>query len=733
MSIVQRKRKKEHNRQNNLKNWKTTDISNEIQDCFSLEGFMGLDELTDYNEEDIKALIVHPKKKKKSTPSSPDFKEELQVSNLLNLKKQNNQKGKEKKKATTENDFINLTSLSKNSINDTFLTEEPNLLKDSPQSNKKETNQSSNELLSKLSKKESRKLKRKITFKLKLKERRKKLKELKRKQKASDTNNENNNNQNSLNESHDSCNKKQFSSKPVEANFSEGNVSDWLGLGVPTKVLQAISEMKFRSPTPIQKETLPHAIFFKKDIIGAAETGSGKTLAFGIPLITNIMELKENYKKKHLNDLNVKKDNPLFALILTPTRELAIQIQNHLNCIAKYTDLSCFAVVGGLAQPKQERLLSKFPEIVIGTPGRLYKLIKDGDPHLNKFESIKFLVIDECDRMLEFGHFKELEELMCIINSSQNRRQTFVFSATLTLPVKHKIYSKKNEVTQMQQLVDKIGLNHKAKVIDLTTKQVTASLLRQIKVICMNDEKEIYLTYFLMSHPGRTIVFVNSISLTKRLSSLFTLLRLEPIVLHAGKQQKQRLKCLERFSSSENGLLFATDVAARGLDIPKVQNVVHFQLPKDPKIYIHRAGRTARAQENGLSFILLGPEDFKDYKKISDTLKLNADIASLNIDRGFLDGIKVRVELAKKIDKEEYKTRKETSENKWMQRTANCIDIDVDLQNTHALTKQQKSSITFMKKELNRLLNTRLLPKGFSGTYPTRTGNLVVPGLQHIA
>ena len=450
------------------------------------------------------------------------------------------------------------------------------------------------------------------------------------------------------------------------------------------------------------------------------------------------MVLKEKYASKNSlkNELDTKngnqtkKEKPLFALILTPTRELAIQIQNHLSCIAKYTDISCCAVVGGLAQPKQERLLSKCPDIVIGTPGRLYKLIKDGDPHLNKFESIDFLVIDECDRMLEFGHFKELEELMNTINSTQNKRQTFVFSATLTLPEKHKRYVKKNETTQLQQLIDKIGLSQKAKLIDLTTKQVTASMLRQIKVMCTNEEKEIYLAYFLMSHPGRTIVFVNSISLTKRLSSLFTLLRLEPIVLHAGKQQKQRLKCLERFVSNDNGLLFATDVAARGLDIPKVQNVVHFQLPKDPKVYIHRAGRTARAKENGLSFILQGPEDFKDYKKITETLKLNADISSLSIDRGFLDGIKVRVDLAKKIDKEEYKSRKENSENNWMRKTANSIDVDVDLENTHALTKQQKNSVKFMKNELNRLLNKQLLPKGFSGIYPTKSGRLVVPGLQ---
>ena len=378
-------------------------------------------------------------------------------------------------------------------------------------------------------------------------------------------------------------------------------------------------------------------------------------------------------RKSSGGDDQEEESKPLYGLILTPTRELALQIQSHITDAAKYADIKCAAVVGGLAAPKQERLLGKCPEIVVGTPGRLHTLLTNGELHLNKLRTLKFLVIDECDRMLEYGHFKELDEIISMINSFSTKKQVFLFSATLTLPQYHK-HKRQNKTSggesELQTLINKVGVNSKAKVLDLTTKHVTASMLRQLKVMCTNEEKEIYLMYFLMTHPGRTIVFVNSIACSKRLCSLLSLLDREPLQLHAGKQQRQRLKCLDRFVASETGLLVATDVAARGLDIPKVQNVVHFQLAIDPKIYIHRSGRTARAKENGLSFILEGPDDFKTYQKISVLLKLGSAIPSLNVDRGYLDGIKERVLLAKEIDKEEYKTRKENLDKNWMKKSS---------------------------------------------------------------
>ena len=437
---------------------------------------------------------------------------------------------------------------------------------------------------------------------------------------------------------------------------------------------------------------------------------------------------KETRKEIHEN----VKEHPLYALIVTPTRELAVQIQSHITAAGKYANVKSVAIIGGLATQKQERLLRKCPEIVIGTPGRLHKLVMNGDLHLNSFSTLKFFVIDECDRMLEHGHFQELSEIIDLVNKNKTgKQQKFLFSATLTLPsyLKQSKWKKQQHKSEMQILVNKADLNSKAKVIDLTTKSVTVSSLKQFKVMCTNEDKELYLVYFLLSHSGRTIIFVNSIACIRRLYSLLTLLGKEPLQLHAGKQQRQRLKFLDQFIKNEQGLLIATDVAARGLDIPKVKNIIHFQLPVDPKIYIHRSGRTARAKQEGVSFILEGPEDFRNYKKISQVLKLNEDIPTLHIENGYLHGIKERVRLAREINKEEHHLRRENADNSWVKRTAVAMDIDLDTTSSK-MSKSQKLKLNQKRKQLQKLLKTELIPKGFSGSYPTRTGGLVVPGIK---
>ena len=437
---------------------------------------------------------------------------------------------------------------------------------------------------------------------------------------------------------------------------------------------------------------------------------------------------KETRKEIHEN----VKEHPLYALIVTPTRELAVQIQSHITAAGKYANVKSVAIIGGLATQKQERLLRKCPEIVIGTPGRLHKLVMNGNLHLNSFSTLKFFVIDECDRMLEHGHFQELSEIIDLVNKNKTgKQQKFLFSATLTLPsyLKQSKWKKQQHKSEMQILVNKVDLNSKAKVIDLTTKSVTVSSLKQFKVMCTNEDKELYLVYFLLSHSGRTIIFVNSIACIRRLYSLLTLLGKEPLQLHAGKQQRQRLKFLDQFIKNEQGLLIATDVAARGLDILKVKNIIHFQLPVDPKIYIHRSGRTARAKQEGVSFILEGPEDFRNYKKILQVLKLNEDIPTLNIEHGYLHGIKERVRLAREINKEEHHLRRENADNSWVKRTAVAMDIDLDT-TTSKISKSQKLKLNQKRKQLQKLLKTELIPKGFSGSYPTRTGGLVVPGIK---
>lgn len=447
-----------------------------------------------------------------------------------------------------------------------------------------------------------------------------------------------------------------------------------------------MADKGFKEPTEIQRLTLPSAIMGRKDILGAAETGSGKTLAFGIPILNGILEFRKgvvgkfrkykpvvitptdssnNMKKKNNKDrdnltpppdeinnfpiesetesIDVEQDDnlnkPLYALILTPTRELAVQIKDHLIVAAKYTGIKIAAIFGGLAVVKQERILKKCPEIVVATPGRLWELLKEGNKHLNKLDNINFLVIDETDRMVEKGHFDELKLLLNRLNADvekKTQRQNFVFSATLTfvheLPnyIKNRKHKMQNQTSQqkLQSLIQHLGIQQ-PKIVDITKTQnvngidvgsITVQGLTECRITCEHHQKDLYLYYFLLRHPGRTIVFCNSIDCVRRLAQLFNILNCQPRPLHAHMNQKQRLKNLEKFTNISTALLIATDVAARGLDIPNVQHVIHYQIPRSGENYVHRSGRTARGNKEGITVLFVEPTEAKAYTKLCKTL-----------------------------------------------------------------------------------------------------------------
>lgn len=412
-------------------------------------------------------------------------------------------------------------------------------------------------------------------------------------------------------------------------------------MGLHKNILEALRKNNFFSPTDIQALTIPPAVLGKRDIIGAAETGSGKTLAFAIPIINGIIELKKqlnstpepkSLKKKKKKKVFIEQ-NPLFALILTPTRELAVQIRDHIKAIGQFCDVKVCAIFGGLSLLKQQRVLSKSPEIIVATPGRLWELLEDGNLHLSKIDKISYLVIDETDRMVEKGHFQELQLLVQRLNDSpmKSKRQNFIFSATLTLVhdlpdylqkhnEKHKgRFLKQTPGEKIQSLVETLGLND-PKVFDVTQASGTAKSLTECRITCENDQKDYYLYYMLKKHPGRTIVFCNSIECVRRLAQLFSILECNPLPLHAHMPQRQRLKNLDRFRDNPNAVMIATDVAARGLDIPNVQHVIHYQVPRTSENYVHRSGRTARANKEGIAIMLLDQTEVKFYLKIFSTL-----------------------------------------------------------------------------------------------------------------
>ncbi|XP_074221193.1 ATP-dependent RNA helicase DDX24 isoform X3 [Camelus bactrianus] len=461
-----------------------------------------------------------------------------------------------------------------------------------------------------------------------------------------------------------------------EMHDHKADVSAWKDLFVPKPVLRALSFLGFSAPTPIQALALAPAIRDKLDILGAAETG-----------------------------------------------------------------IKTAILVGGMSTQKQQRMLNHQPEIVIATPGRLWELVKEKHPHLSNLRQLRCLVLDEADRMVEKGHFAELSQLLEMLSDSQYnpKRQTLVFSATLTLVhqaparILHKKHAKKIDKTaKLDLLVQKIGMRGKPKVIDLTRNEATVETLTETKIHCETDEKDLYLYYFLMQYPGRTLVFANSISCIKRLSGLLKVLDIMPLTLHACMHQKQRLRNLEQFAHLEDCVLLATDVAARGLDIPKVQHVIHYQVPRTSEIYVHRSGRTARATNEGLSLMLVGPEDVINFKKIYKTLKKDEDIPLFPVQSKYMDAVKERIRLARQIEKAEYRNFQACLHNSWIEQAAAALEIEleeemykggkVDEQEERRRQKQMK----VLKKELRHLLSQPLFKDDLKTKYPTQSGKLPV-------
>ncbi|XP_014646000.1 PREDICTED: ATP-dependent RNA helicase DDX24 [Ceratotherium simum simum] len=497
------------------------------------------------------------------------------------------------------------------------------------------------------------------------------------------------------------------------------------GATIPDQVLPLCDDDAGEGPSSlIREKPVPEWDEDKEDKVGEEQTG----------------KLKQELGGK-IATCNAHPKHPLLGLVLTPTRELAVQVKQHIDAVAKFTGIKTAILVGGMSTQKQQRMLNRQPEIVIATPGRLWELVKEKHPHLSNLRQLRCLVVDEADRMVEKGHFAELSQLLEMLSDSQYnpKRQTLVFSATLTLVhqaparVLHKKHTKKIDKTaKLDLLMQKIGMRGKPKVIDLTRSEATVETLTETKIHCETDEKDLYLYYFLMQYPGRTLVFANSISCIKRLSGLLKVLDVMPLTLHACMHQKQRLRNLEQFARLEDCVLLATDVAARGLDIPKVQHVIHYQVPRTSEIYVHRSGRTARATSEGLSLMLIGPEDVINFKKIYKTLKKDEDIPLFPVQTKYMDAVKERIHLARQIEKAEYRNFQACLHNSWIEQAAAALEIELeeemykggkaDQQEERRRQKQMK----VLKKELRHLLSQPLFQDGLKTKYPTQSGRLPV-------
>ncbi|KAF1953797.1 DEAD-domain-containing protein, partial [Byssothecium circinans] len=482
----------------------------------------------------------------------------------------------------------------------------------------------------------------------------------------------------------------------------EVDVSAWGDLGLSEKILGALASLKFARPTPIQSSAIPE-IMAGRDVIGKAATGSGKTLAFGIPIL-----------ESYLASLPASKTITPLALIISPTRELAHQIAAHLTnlCAGGDFDAPTIATItGGLSVQKQRRQLEK-ANIVVGTPGRLWEVISSGQGRLRSFKNIRFLVVDEADRLLSEGHYKEFGEILKVLDSDEEvedgddatqapvvERQTLIFSATFHKGLQQKLAGSKrnkggdlmNKQESMEYLLQKIKFREeKPKFIDANPTSQMASKLKEGLVECAGTEKDLFLYSLLLFHPKkRALVFTNSVSAVRRLTPFLQNLDLAALPLHSGMIQKARLRSVERFTQRPGSILVATDVAARGLDIPGVELIVHYHLPRAADTYVHRSGRTARAEASGSSILICAPEEVAGVRRLVAKVHARAENASkskktaffirtLDIDRRIVSRLKPRATLSKKLADATTAKEKKHTEDDWMRAAAEELGVDYD-------------------------------------------------------
>lgn len=356
-------------------------------------------------------------------------------------------------------------------------------------------------------------------------------------------------------------------------------------LDIIMPIQKALEEEGYTNPTPIQEQSIP-PILKGKDLLGCAQTGTGKTAAFAIPVLQNI------YKS---NRKDTKEARDISALILAPTRELAIQIEENVKAYSKHMNIRSAVIFGGVSQNPQVRALKSGVDILIATPGRLLDLINQGFIDL---KNIKHFVLDEADRMLDMGMFQDVKK---IISKLPKERQNLLFSATMPAEVTKLVNSIlkdpiKVEVAPVSSTVDKI----KQGVYFVDKKQKKSLLVHLLK-----DESIISALVF-----SRTKYGANNI--VKDLGKA----GIESLAIHGNKSQNARQIALNSFKEGKIRVLVATDIAARGIDVDELSHVFNFDLPDIPETYVHRIGRTGRAGNTGIALSFCDREERNDLKEI---------------------------------------------------------------------------------------------------------------------
>jgi ATP-dependent RNA helicase RhlE len=345
---------------------------------------------------------------------------------------------------------------------------------------------------------------------------------------------------------------------------------------IAPEIKKNLAEAGFKRPTDIQFKAIP-PILKGEDVLAIAQTGTGKTAAFAIPVLHLLHERKSSARPEGIK-----------CVVMVPTRELALQITEVFEKIGRYTRVKTFCVFGGVEQGPQIARLEKGIDILVTTPGRMFDLASQGYIRL---DAVEILILDEADHMLDLGFIKDIRDL---VRKLPRKRQTLFFSATIDEHIKDLAYS----------------LVSRAIRIQISPKDPVAKNINHSVAFVGMDDKRFFLERVINENPdSKILVFVRTKVRAERVLKAMERVGITARTIHGGKEQKDRLEVMGQFRSGAVKILIATDVSARGIDIPDVDYVVNYDLPDVPENYVHRVGRTGRGDKKGLAVSFCSPEE----------------------------------------------------------------------------------------------------------------------------
>ena len=366
---------------------------------------------------------------------------------------------------------------------------------------------------------------------------------------------------------------------------------------ISSAIKDNLAALGFKRPTDIQFKSIP-AILRGEDVLAIAQTGTGKTAAFAIPIIDGIHKVKSSKRS-----LGIK------CIVLVPTRELAVQIGGVFNDIGRHTHVKAFALFGGVEQDAQIKKLQDGIDILIATPGRMFDLIHQGFLGL---ENIQTLVLDEADHMLDLGFIKDIRSVKKMLTK---RHQTLFFSATINKEIKKLAYS------QVKTSAIRIEISPENPV----SKNVTHGV-----VFIDTDDKRFFLAGFIKQHPqSRMIVFVRTRVRAERVEKALAREGIASCNIHGGREQAFRTQTMAQFKNGEFNVLIATDVSARGIDVPNVEYVINYDMPEKDENYVHRVGRTGRGVQKGTALSFCGEGEKERLAEIEEFLQKKIEVFHL--------------------------------------------------------------------------------------------------------